>query len=130
MPYMEVMGQPFCFEFSVVQRLLLISGKRICDRNNMLNRCVAQFCGKMTKKGVGTHSFPRITIREKWVKFVNVKQANFDAPTLNRVLCSKHIRSEDYELGMMQGFGFKSKFSSRPGKDAVPTGSRSTVQQK
>ena len=89
----------------------------------MPKRCVAQFCSN-TSKEQSLHGFPKDAgLRRQWVKFVQMKRADFKAPTENSqaVICGAHFKPECFSGGLMAEMGYKRK------RDLI-TGSVPTIQ--
>ena len=86
----------------------------------MVKRCLVQFCGNTSKTGHSVHKFPKDpSLRRQWVKFVQVKRANFSEPSENSVICGSHFSSESFERCLMNEMGLKKQRLLVPG--AVPT---------
>ena len=50
--------------------------------------CVVQFCENSSKTGHSTHLFPKEeNLRLQWLKFVQVKRADFLQPTVHSIIC-------------------------------------------
>ena len=61
----------------------------------MPKRFIAAGCSTTSGEGYSVHKFPRSeTLRAKWVKAVKCYRSNWDGPTANSVLCSKHFEQD------------------------------------
>jgi len=66
------------------------------------------------------HKFPKdANLRRQWVKFVQVKRADFVEPTEHSVICNIHFSPDCYEKSFMVEMGLKKQSSLVSG--AVPT---------
>jgi hypothetical protein len=66
------------------------------------------------------HKFPKDTnLRWQWVKFVQVKRADFVEPTEHSVICNIHFSPDCYEKSFMVEMGLKKQSPLLSG--AVPT---------
>ena len=65
----------------------------------MLAYCVAANCNNsQTTPGITMHELPcnRPTVRQKWIKFIQFKQADFLAAPHHAHLCSEHFSECDF----------------------------------
>jgi hypothetical protein len=90
----------------------------------MVKRCVVQFCSNTIKTGYSVHEFPRDEVlRQRWVKFVQVKRVNFtDSAGLTKTpsyICGAHFSYDCFEGGLMRPMGVAMKGLLKKG--AVPT---------
>ena len=89
----------------------------------MVKRCVTHFCSNSNKTGHTTHKFPKdANLRRQWVKFVQVKRADFEEPSVHSVICSSHVSPDGYEKSCVAEMGLKEQKKKKkllPG--AVPT---------
>ena len=66
------------------------------------------------------HTFPKdANLKRQWVKFVQVKRADFVEPSEHSVVCSSHFSLDCYEKSYMVEMGLKKQKQLLPG--AVPT---------
>ena len=66
------------------------------------------------------HKFPKDTnLRRQWVKFVQLKRADFVEPTEHSVICNIHFSPDCYEKSFMVQMGLKKQSPLLSG--AVPT---------
>lgn len=66
------------------------------------------------------HKFPKdANLKRQWLKFVQVKRANFVEPSEHSVICSSHFSSDCYEKSYMTEMGLKKQKQLIAG--AVPT---------
>lgn len=59
-------------------------------------------------------------LRDKWIKFVQVKRANFPGPTASSVICQLHFKEADFKNWGQYKNGFASKLLLNT-ESAVPT---------
>ena len=86
----------------------------------MVKRCVVQFCSNTNQTGHTMHKFPKdANLKRQWVKFVQVKRADFVRPTEHSVICNVHFTPDCYEKSFMVEMGLKKQKQLIPG--AVPT---------
>ena len=86
----------------------------------MVKRCVVHYCSNSDKTGHTMHKFPKeANLRRQWVKFVQVKRADFKEPSVHSVICSSHFSPDCYEKSYMAEMGLKKQNHLLPG--AVPT---------
>ena len=72
----------------------------------MVKRCVVQFCSNSNKTGYTIHKFPKdANLRRHWVKFVQVKRANFVAATEHSAICNIHFSLDCNEESFMVEMG-------------------------
>ena len=72
----------------------------------MVKHCVVQFCSNSNKTGHTMHKFPKeANLKRQWVKFVQVKRADFDEPSEHSVVCSSHLSHDCYEKSYMVEMG-------------------------
>ena len=65
------------------------------------------------------HKFPKDTnLKRQWVKFVQVKRADFVEPSVHSVICSNHFSPDCYQNSYMAEIGLTKKKQFIPG--AVP----------
>ena len=115
----------------VIRTCLHKSGEYInlFSYSKMGKRCIVQFCGNSNKTGHSTHMFPRdLNLRRQWIKFVQVKRADFVQPTKHSIICGAHFTSDCFEGAYMREMGFKKLTDLIP--SAVPTIQPQTPQQK
>jgi solute carrier family 8 (sodium/calcium exchanger) len=66
----------------------------------MPNRCVAGGCNNVAnkEKHIAVHIFPKEDkIRVKWIRFIQFKRKDFEAPSKSSVICSAHFLRDSYE---------------------------------
>ena len=86
----------------------------------MVKRCVVGSCNNSNKTGHSTYFFPKEErIRRKWIKFVQVKRADFLSPTEHSIICGAHFAPECFEDDGMVKMGLKDKRSNLK-SDSVP----------
>lgn len=86
----------------------------------MVKRCVVQFCGNSSKTGHSVHKFPKdFNLRRQWIRFVQVKRANFIEPSESSVICGSHFSPDSFEKNFMNEMGLKKQRLLISG--AVPT---------
>ena len=86
----------------------------------MVKCCVVQFCSNSNKTGHTMHKFPKdANLRRQWVKFVQVKRADFVEPTEHSVICNIHFSPDCYEKSFMVEMGLRKQSPLLSG--AVPT---------
>ena len=76
--------------------------------------CVAANCNNsQTTPGIIMYELPRYqpTVRQKWVKFIQFKQADFFAALHHTHLCSEHLSECDFANPMEYRMGFASKLT-------------------
>ena len=76
--------------------------------------CVAVNCNNsQTTPGITTHELPcsRPTVRQKWIKFIQFKRADFLAALHHAYLCSEHFSECDFANCMEYRMGFASKLT-------------------
>ena len=77
--------------------------------------CVAANCNNsQTTSGITMHELPcnRPTVRRKWIKFIQFKQADFLAPHHTHFcICSQHFSECDFATPMEYRMGFASKLT-------------------
>ena len=65
----------------------------------MPRRCVAAGCNTSSGEGYSLHAFPRDKdLRKKWTKAVKQHQRNWEGPTANSLLFSKHFEQECFAI--------------------------------
>ena len=89
----------------------------------MPRRCIAAGCDTVSEKGYSFHKFPKNeTMRRRWISAVKRQRSNWDGPSADSQLCSKHF-TEDYFI--TEGVRFRDKMGipalKRLKPDAVPT---------
>ena len=58
----------------------------------MVKHCVVHFCSNSNKTGHTMHKFPKdANLKRQWVKFVQVKRADFKEPSVHSVISSGHF---------------------------------------
>ena len=87
------------------------------EKNEMVRICEVKWCENCSDTGHSIHTFPsssknKSTLR-KWVKFVQVKRANFPRPVASSVLCQAHFKDSDFTNWGLAG-------SQRMGKEVTP----------
>ena len=89
----------------------------------MVKRCVFHFCSNSNKSGHTTHKFPKDgNLRRQWVKFVQVKRADFEEPSVHSVICSSHVSPNCYEKSYVAEMGLKrARKKKKLLSGAVPT---------
>ena len=86
----------------------------------MVKHCVVQFCSNSIKTGYTIHKFPKdANLRRQWVKFVQVKRANFVAATERSAICNIHFSPDCNEESFMVEMGLIMQSQRLSG--AVPT---------
>ena len=61
-----------------------------------------------TKPDIQLHKFPKdANLKRQWVKFVQVKRADFLEPSEDSVVCSSHFSLDCYEKSYMVEMGLK-----------------------
>ena len=78
----------------------------------MIKCCVVQFCSNSNKTGHTTctcmHKFPKdANLRWQWIKFVQVKRADFIKPTKHSVICNIRFSPNCYEKSFMVEIGLR-----------------------
>ena len=76
--------------------------------------CVAANCNNLqTTLGITMDELPhnQPTVRQKWIKFIQFKQADFLAALHHTHLCSKHFSEWDFANPMEYRMGFASKLT-------------------
>ena len=87
----------------------------------MVRSCEVQWCDNSNNTGHSIHEFPRDKkLRDKWIKFVQVKRANFPGPTASSVICQLHFKEADFKNWGQYKNGFASKLLLNT-ESAVPT---------
>ena len=87
----------------------------------MVKRCVVGSCNNSNKTGHSTHFFPKEErIRRQWIKFVQVKRADFLQPTEHSIICGAHFAPECFEDDGMVKMGLEDKRSNLK-SDSLPT---------
>lgn len=93
----------------------------------MVNYCVCAGCTNSSLSGHHVHHFPSRKNKDfrSWVRFVQVKRANFTAAsvTIHSVVCGAHFTPENYRPGdlLESRMGFRSKDHVRLITYAVPS---------
>ena len=83
-------------------------------------RFVVQFCSNSNKTGYAVHKFPKdANLRRQWVKFVQVKRANFVAATEHSAICNIRFSPDCNEESFMVEMGLIKQSAQLSG--AVPT---------
>ena len=80
--------------------------------------CVAANCNNsQTTPGITMHELPcnQPTVRWKWIKFIQFKQADFLAAPHHTHLCSEHFSECDFANPMEYRMGFASKLTQCSG---------------
>ncbi|XP_013409977.1 THAP domain-containing protein 10-like [Lingula anatina] len=88
----------------------------------MVKKCVAQNCSNSKHTGHSLHRFPqKPNLRRQWVKFVQTKRKNFNAPSPSSqaVLCGAHFEEDCFASPLMNALGLKTKRTLK--EDSVPT---------
>ena len=86
----------------------------------MVKRCVIQFCSNSNKTGHTMHKLPKdANLRRQWIKFLQVKRADFVEPTKHSAICNIHFCPDCYEKGFMVEMGLRKQSLLLSG--AVPT---------
>ncbi len=86
----------------------------------MVKRCVVQFCSNSNETGYTMHKFPKdANLRRQWLRFVQLKRADFVEPSPHSVICHIHFSPECYEKNHLEQMGFKAQKKLLSG--AVPT---------
>ena len=99
----------------------LVSYKNIFLVLTLVKRCVVGSCNNSNKTGHSTHFFPKEErIRRQWIKFVQVKRADFLQPTEHSIICGAHFAHECFEDDGMVKMGLKDKRGNLK-SDSVPT---------
>ena len=59
--------------------------------------CVAAGCDSISGKGYSFHKFPRDkTLQRRWVSAVKRQRSNWDGPSMDSQLCSKHFEDDHF----------------------------------
>ena len=96
--------------YSSVNCLCVWSTKKL----TMPAYCVAMNCNNsQTTPGITMHKLPRnwATVRRKWIKFIQFKQADFLAAPHHAHLCSEHFSECEFTNPMEYRMGFASKLT-------------------
>ena len=87
----------------------------------LVKQCVVGSCNNSNKTGHSTHFFPKEERnRRQWIKFVQVKRADFLQPTEHSIICGAHFAHEWFEDDGMVKMGLKDKRGYLK-SDSVPT---------
>ena len=79
-----------------------------CHTFIMVKRCVIQFCSNSNKSGHTMHKLPKdANLRRQWIKFLQVKRADFVKPTKHSAICNIHFCPDCYEKGFMVEMGLR-----------------------
>ena len=74
----------------------------------MVNRYVIQFCSNSNKTGHTMHKLPKdANLRRQWVKFAQVKRADFVEPTKHSVICNIHFSPDCCEKSFIVEMGLR-----------------------
>ena len=74
----------------------------------MVKRCVIRFCSNSNKTCHTMHKLPKdANLRRQWVKFAQVKRADFLGPTKHSVICNIHFSPDCYEKSFMVEMGLR-----------------------
>ena len=87
---------------------------RVVDKRFMPACCVAANCNNsQTTPGITMHELPRNwpTVRRKWIKFIQLKRADFLAAPHRAHLCSEHFSECDFANPMDYRMAFASKLT-------------------
>ena len=89
----------------------------------MPRRCIAAGCDTVSGKGYSFHKFPKNeTLRRRWVSAVKRQQSNWNGPSADSQLCSKHFTQDCF---VTEGVRFRDEMGiptlKRLKPDAVPT---------
>jgi len=89
----------------------------------MLRRCVVAGCDTISRKGYSFHKFSKDeALRRRWVSAVKWQQSNWDGPSSDSQLCSKHFREDCF---ITEGVQFHEEMGIPKVKclkpDAIPT---------
>ena len=89
----------------------------------MPRRCVSAGCDSVSGKGYSFHKFPRDkTLRRRWISAVKRQRSNWDGPSADSQLCSKHFEDDCF---VTEGVCFRDEMwiptVKRLKPDAVPT---------
>ena len=88
----------------------------------MVKRCVATGYSNTYKDGISLLQFPRDpALRKQWTKEVQRTCANWQGPSDNSVLCSKHFTNDCFEEDTAIAARFGIKKRRRLKSNAVPT---------
>ena len=88
----------------------------------MIKRCVATGCSNTYKDGVSLFQFPRDpALRKQWTKEVQRTRANWQGPSDNSILCSKHFTNDCFEEDTAIAARFGIEKRRRLKSNAVPT---------
>ncbi len=71
----------------------------------MPKRCVIYNCSNTNKSGHSVHEFPKDEARRRqWIRFVQVKRANFTPPSVKSqaVICSAHFEESCYPMDVLR----------------------------
>ena len=89
----------------------------------MPRRCIAAGCDTVSGKGYSFHKFPKDdAVRRRWISAVKRQQSNWEGPTKDSQLCSKHFEEDCF---ITDGVRFREEMGiptvKRLKPDAVPT---------
>ena len=89
----------------------------------MPRRCIAAGCDTVSGKGYSFHKFPKDdALRRRWVSAVKRQRSNWDGPSKDSQLCSKHFEEGCF---ITDGVRFREEMGiptvKRLKPDAVPT---------
>ena len=101
----------------------------------MVKRCVVQFCSNSNKTGHTMQKFPKdANLKRQWVKFVQVKRADFVEPFEHSVVCNSHFSLDCYEKSYMVQMGLKKQkqllLGAVPTIQALPEANSSEVKKR
>ena len=103
--------------------LSFVRGKNISFLPKMTRKCVIAGCKTKAGMGYSLHGFPRVeAIRAQWISAVKRNRKDWDAPTSDSLVCSKHFQPECFIIDGSRfrdsmGLPMKKKLRS----DAIPT---------
>ena len=89
----------------------------------MPRRCIAASCDTVSGKGYSFHKFPKDdAVRWRWVSTIKRQKSNWEGPTKDSQLCSKHFEEDCF---ITDGVRFRKEMGfpmvKRLTPDAVPT---------
>lgn len=79
-----LVSSPYFYTYNLVEHIQFF--------HIIVKRCVVQFCSNSNKTGHTMHKFPKeANLKRQWVKFVQVKRADFDQRSKHSVVCGSHL---------------------------------------
>ena len=59
--------------------------------------CIAASCDSISRKGHSFHKFPEDeTLQKRWVSAVKQQRSNWDGPSMDSQLCTKHFEDNRF----------------------------------